>query len=169
MTFLCRMRLKFTAPYELWGAFIQWNDSHMQAFIDVDIRNVVKNDFLGIRKYTFVFEDVWNGEKTKKIEKFLMEQGIREIEHKITFLHPEDISFPDLVALPIDPELFPTALEKKIISAFPDIKTVGDIMVKTERDFLRARNFGRKSLNQLKEWLAARGAHLGTELPAKVA
>ena len=41
------------------------------------------------------------------------------------------------------------------------IHTLGDLVVKTEAELLRNRNFGRKSLNELKDVLAGLGLHFG--------
>jgi len=41
------------------------------------------------------------------------------------------------------------------------IRTLGDLVEKTEAELLRSRNFGRKSLSELKEVLAGLGLHLG--------
>jgi DNA-directed RNA polymerase subunit alpha len=43
---------------------------------------------------------------------------------------------------------------------------IGDLVQKTEADMLRTPNFGRKSLNEIKEVLASMGLHLGMEVPA---
>jgi DNA-directed RNA polymerase subunit alpha len=42
---------------------------------------------------------------------------------------------------------------------------IGDLIQKTEADMLRTPNFGRKSLNEIKEVLAQMGLHLGMEIP----
>ena len=41
---------------------------------------------------------------------------------------------------------------------------IGDLIQKTEAEMLRTPNFGRKSLNEIKEVLAAMGLHLGMEV-----
>lgn len=43
---------------------------------------------------------------------------------------------------------------------------IGDLVKKTEADMLRTPNFGRKSLNEIKEVLASMGLHLGMEIAA---
>ena len=43
---------------------------------------------------------------------------------------------------------------------------IGDLIQKTEAEMLRTPNFGRKSLNEIKEVLASMGLHLGMEVPA---
>src|SRR4030095_7450891 len=42
---------------------------------------------------------------------------------------------------------------------------IGDLVQKTEAEMLRTQNFGRKSLNEIKEVLAQMGLHLGMEVP----
>jgi DNA-directed RNA polymerase subunit alpha len=43
---------------------------------------------------------------------------------------------------------------------------IGDLVQKTEAEMLRTPNFGRKSLNEIKEVLAQMGLHLGMDIPA---
>ncbi len=45
-----------------------------------------------------------------------------------------------------------------------NIKTIGDLVQKTEGEMLRTKNFGKKSLNEIKEILAEMGLSLGTKL-----
>lgn len=42
-----------------------------------------------------------------------------------------------------------------------NIQTIGDLVVRTEADMLKTKNFGRKSLNEIKEILGAMGLGLG--------
>src|SRR5580658_9396693 len=46
-----------------------------------------------------------------------------------------------------------------------NIVYIGDLVQKTEAEMLRTPNFGRKSLNEIKEVLTNMGLHLGTEIP----
>ena len=46
-----------------------------------------------------------------------------------------------------------------------NIVYIGDLVQKTEAELLRTPNFGRKSLNEIKEVLAQMGLHLGMEVP----
>jgi DNA-directed RNA polymerase subunit alpha len=46
-----------------------------------------------------------------------------------------------------------------------NIVYIGDLIQKTEAEMLRTPNFGRKSLNEIKEVLAAMGLHLGMDVP----
>jgi predicted transcriptional regulator len=45
-----------------------------------------------------------------------------------------------------------------------NIVYIGDLIQKTEAEMLRTPNFGRKSLNEIKEVLAQMGLHLGMEV-----
>ena len=45
-----------------------------------------------------------------------------------------------------------------------NIVYVGDLVQKTEAEMLRTPNFGRKSLNEIKEVLVQMGLHLGMEV-----
>jgi hypothetical protein len=62
-----------------------------------------------------------------------------------------------------------TTLELSIRSASclknDNLIYVGDLVQKTEAEMLRTPNFGRKSLNEIKEVLAQVGLHLGMEIP----
>jgi len=46
-----------------------------------------------------------------------------------------------------------------------NIVYIGDLIQKSEAEMLRTPNFGRKSLNEIKEVLAGLGLHLGMEVP----
>ena len=45
-----------------------------------------------------------------------------------------------------------------------NIVYIGDLIQKTEAEMLRTPNFGRKSLNEIKEVLSSMGLHLGMEI-----
>ncbi|MBI2955733.1 MAG: DNA-directed RNA polymerase subunit alpha [Acidobacteria bacterium] len=45
-----------------------------------------------------------------------------------------------------------------------NIRTIGDLVVRTEQEMLRTKNFGRKSLNEIKELLARMNLQLGMKL-----
>jgi len=47
------------------------------------------------------------------------------------------------------------------------IKTLGDLVTKTEAEMLKTKNFGRKSLNEIKDILAEMGLSLGMEIDFK--
>ena len=42
-----------------------------------------------------------------------------------------------------------------------NIKTIADLVQKTEMEMLKTKNFGKKSLNEIKEILSSMGLHLG--------
>jgi DNA-directed RNA polymerase subunit alpha len=42
-----------------------------------------------------------------------------------------------------------------------NIRTIGDLVTKTEAEMLKTKNFGRKSLNEIKEILGGMGLSLG--------
>ena len=48
------------------------------------------------------------------------------------------------------------------------IKTIGDLIKKTEQDMLHYRNFGKKSLTEIKEILKGMGLSFGMEIPKEV-
>ena len=45
-----------------------------------------------------------------------------------------------------------------------DIRTIGDLVTKTEAEMLKTKNFGRKSLNEIKDLLAEMGMSLGMNI-----
>ena len=91
----------------------------------------------------------------------------------INFEEPEKESFEDKA-----PELeFNAALLKKVDELELSVRSanclkndnivyIGDLIQKTEAEMLRTPNFGRKSLNEIKEVLAGMGLHLGMEVPS---
>ncbi|HMK90873.1 MAG TPA: DNA-directed RNA polymerase subunit alpha [Methylocystis sp.] len=80
-------------------------------------------------------------------------------------------------AQPLIPQLaFNPALLKKVEELELSVRSanclkndnivyIGDLIQKTEAEMLRTPNFGRKSLNEIKEVLAQMGLHLGMEVP----
>lgn len=49
-----------------------------------------------------------------------------------------------------------------------DIKTISELVQKTEPEMLKTKNFGRKSLNEIKEILSRMGLHLGMKIDADI-
>jgi len=45
-----------------------------------------------------------------------------------------------------------------------NIRTIGELVIKTEAEMLKTKNFGRKSLNEIKEILGGMGLSLGMRL-----
>ena len=90
----------------------------------------------------------------------------------INFDEPQKISAEERV-----PELeFNAALLKKVDELELSVRSanclkndnivyIGDLIQKTEAEMLRTPNFGRKSLNEIKEVLASMGLHLGMDVP----
>ena len=81
--------------------------------------------------------------------------GVRLDEH-------EDLEFNPLLLKKVD------ELELSVRSANclknDNIVYIGDLIQKTEAEMLRTPNFGRKSLNEIKEVLTGMGLHLGMEI-----
>lgn len=48
-----------------------------------------------------------------------------------------------------------------------DIKTIGELVQKSENEMLKTKNFGRKSLNEIKEILSRMGLHLGMKIDSE--
>ncbi|MDH3627112.1 MAG: DNA-directed RNA polymerase subunit alpha [Acidobacteriota bacterium] len=48
-----------------------------------------------------------------------------------------------------------------------DIKTIGDLVIKTENEMLKTKNFGRKSLNEIKDILNEMGLSLGMDVDSR--
>jgi DNA-directed RNA polymerase subunit alpha len=90
------------------------------------------------------------------------------------FLNFEEPKKPEVA--PVIPELaFNPALLKKVDELELSVRSanclkndnivyIGDLIQKTEAEMLRTPNFGRKSLNEIKEVLAQMGLHLGMEV-----
>lgn len=74
---------------------------------------------------------------------------------------------PDIERTPLNTPLsalgMPTRASRSL--ELYDINTIGDVLNKSERELLRTPNFGRKSLNDLKEALAKVGYRLGYTYP----
>jgi len=49
-----------------------------------------------------------------------------------------------------------------------NIKTIAGLVQKTEQEILKTKNFGKKSLDEIKELLDSMGLHLGMQLPQEV-
>jgi DNA-directed RNA polymerase subunit alpha len=90
----------------------------------------------------------------------------------VNFEEPEKESVEEtLPDFPFSPELLKKVdeLELSVRSANclknDNIVYIGDLIQKTEAEMLRTPNFGRKSLNEIKEVLASMGLHLGMDVP----
>ncbi|GLQ07759.1 DNA-directed RNA polymerase subunit alpha [Sneathiella chinensis] len=89
----------------------------------------------------------------------------------INFEEPEEVVIKEEVNEPeYNPNLFRKVdeLELSVRSANclknDNITYIGDLVQRTENEMLRTPNFGRKSLNEIKEVLAGMGLHLGMEV-----
>jgi DNA-directed RNA polymerase subunit alpha len=89
----------------------------------------------------------------------------------LNFEEPDQASAPGLEAgLEFNPLLLKKVdeLELSVRSANclknDNIVYIGDLIQKTEAEMLRTPNFGRKSLNEIKEVLSGMGLHLGMEV-----
>jgi DNA-directed RNA polymerase subunit alpha len=89
----------------------------------------------------------------------------------ITFEEPKKRTAKRQAGLPFNPALLKKVdeLELSVRSANclknDNIVYIGDLIQKTEAEMLRTPNFGRKSLNEIKEVLASMGLHLGMDVP----
>lgn len=91
----------------------------------------------------------------------------------INFEEPEDETAKDVAQeLDFNPALLKKVdeLELSVRSANclknDNIVYIGDLILKSEAEMLRTPNFGRKSLNEIKEVLASLGLHLGMDAPS---
>ena len=89
----------------------------------------------------------------------------------VNFEEPRrEVEAPMIQELPFNPALLKKVdeLELSVRSANclknDNIVYIGDLVQKTEAEMLRTPNFGRKSLNEIKEVLAQMGLHLGMEI-----
>lgn len=82
------------------------------------------------------------------------------------------VKAPSIEEKPFNPALLTKveALELSLRSSIclknDGILYIGDLIQKSEAEMLRGVNFGRKSLDEIKEVLAQLGLHLGTDLPS---
>jgi DNA-directed RNA polymerase subunit alpha len=89
----------------------------------------------------------------------------------VNFEEPRrEIEAPAIQELPFNPALLKKVdeLELSVRSANclknDNIVYIGDLIQKSEAEMLRTPNFGRKSLNEIKEVLASMGLHLGMDV-----
>ena len=89
----------------------------------------------------------------------------------INFEEPEELAVPSLDAPePTNPNLFRSVdeLELSVRSANclqnANIRYIGELVQRTEGEMLKTKNFGRKSLNEIKEVLGSMGLELGMNL-----
>jgi DNA-directed RNA polymerase subunit alpha len=89
----------------------------------------------------------------------------------INFDEPVELPTPQIEeATPLNPNLFKSVdeLELSVRSANclqnANIRTIGELVQRTEAEMLKTKNFGRKSLNEIKEILAGLGLEFGMRL-----
>ncbi|MDJ0787347.1 MAG: DNA-directed RNA polymerase subunit alpha [Myxococcota bacterium] len=89
----------------------------------------------------------------------------------INFEEPEEAALPSLDApAPLNPNLFRSVdeLELSVRSANclqnANIRYIGELVQRTEGEMLKTKNFGRKSLNEIKDVLSSMDLHLGMTL-----
>ncbi|MGB9735251.1 MAG: DNA-directed RNA polymerase subunit alpha [bacterium] len=87
----------------------------------------------------------------------VIEHGSLEVIH--TEKVQEDNKLAELLNKNIDELEFSVRATNCLKNA--NIKTIGELVLKTEQEILQMKNFGRKSLNEIKEVLASMGLHLG--------
>jgi len=95
-----------------------------------------------------------------------------QLEVFVNFEEPKkEAEAPSIPELAFNPALLKKVdeLELSVRSANclknDNIVYIGDLIQKSEAEMLRTPNFGRKSLNEIKEVLASMGLHLGMEVP----
>ena len=89
----------------------------------------------------------------------------------INFEEPVELPTPQVEeAAPLNPNLFKSVdeLELSVRSANclqnANIRTIGELVQRTEAEMLKTKNFGRKSLNEIKEVLQSMGLQLGMKV-----
>ena len=89
----------------------------------------------------------------------------------INFEEPVEVPTPQVEeAAPLNPNLFKSVdeLELSVRSANclqnANIRTIGELVQRTEAEMLKTKNFGRKSLNEIKEVLQSMGLQLGMKV-----
>jgi len=137
------------------------------AFPVVYIREVSK----GVLKLSY-FHSGMRSEVTKSVEFEHVvrrnDPSVRPREGEQPRHHPQWLA---IEHLPFDPVFLNRVdqLELSVRSANclknDNIVFIGDLVQKTEAEMLRTPNFGRKSLNEIKEVLVQMGLHLGMEVP----
>jgi len=118
--------------------------------------------------------DIWTDGSVSPQEALSTASGILR-EHLDIFVHPDQLAEPKgeqwkEERREINKNLFRSVneLELSVRAANclknANIKTIGDLVQKTEAEMLKTKNFGKKSLNEIKEILAEMGLSLGTKL-----
>ncbi len=106
-----------------------------------------------LRKYLDIFSELGHIEE---------EEG-GEDESSLT---PEERELAEKLRMPIS-ELELSVRSTNCLSQ-ANIKTIGELVMKTEQEMLSYRNFGKKSLNEIKEVLAKLGLSLGMKIDPRI-
>src|SRR5947199_213873 len=121
--------------------------------------------------------EIWTDESVTPRDALSTAAGILR-DHLDIFIHPEDLGEAKPEARKeertreVNKHLFRSVneLELSVRAANclknANIKTIADLVQKTEMEMLKTKNFGKKSLNEIKEILAEMGLSLGTKLDA---
>ncbi len=84
------------------------------------------------------------------------------VDDEFDFPSTEDERLLELLSRPVDELELSVRAYNCLKNA--DIKTIGDLVVRSEAEMLKTKNFGRKSLNEIKELLAEMGLTLGMKV-----
>lgn len=138
----------------------------------------VENARVGrVTDYDKLTLEIWTDESITPRDALSTAAGILR-DHLDIFIHPEDLgeakpeARKDERAREVNKHLFRSVneLELSVRAANclknANIKTIADLVQKTEMEMLKTKNFGKKSLNEIKEILAEMGLNLGTKLDA---
>jgi len=136
----------------------------------------VENARVGrVTDYDKLTLEIWTDESITPRDALSTAAGILR-DHLDIFIHPEDLgeAKPEARreerAREVNKHLFRSVneLELSVRAANclknANIKTIADLVQKTEMEMLKTKNFGKKSLNEIKEILAEMGLSLGTKL-----
>jgi len=139
------------------------------------VNSYVANARIGQRTdYDRLVLEVWSDGSVKPED--AVSHAARILQDQLSvFIHfEEEPHYPearkDSAALPINENLFRSVdeLEFSVRSQnclqSADIKYMGELVQKTEQEMLKTKNFGRKSLNEIKEILREMGLELGMKL-----
>jgi DNA-directed RNA polymerase subunit alpha len=134
---------------------------------------LVENARVGrVTDYDKLVIEIWTDRSLGPQDALSTAAGILR-EHLAIFISPEELSEPkpeaarDEERREINKNLFRSVneLELSVRAANclknANIKTIADLVQKTENEMLKTKNFGKKSLNEIKEILAEMGLSLG--------
>jgi DNA-directed RNA polymerase subunit alpha len=137
---------------------------------------LVENARVGrVTDYDKLVLEVWTDGSVTPQDALSTAAGILR-EHLDIFIHPEELTTPKAEARKeeggreVNKNLFRSVneLELSVRAANclknANIKTIADLVQKTEMEMLKTKNFGKKSLNEIKEILAEMGLSLGIKL-----